>query len=393
MRIALLTTDWRLTGGVARYVRSISGVLARAGHDVLVIHDGAADESAPGGVTLAAVPDALRASASRDPTAAARVADVVKRFAPDVAHFHSSNNFPLEDAVANLAPSTKTLHVHEYCPSGTKYHFALDRACTYRTGPMCVPRMGYLRCTPSRRPTVWWQAYRHTAAANTHHRGFAEIIVCSEYAKREAVANGFDARRVSAVPLFTALPDEVRPARSRRILFAGRLVRSKGADLLLEALASVPGAWRAVIAGDGPEAASLRRLVARRGWSDRVEFPGWLDEAGMTAAYRDADVVAMPSRWPEPFGLVGLEAMARARPVVAFATGAIPEWLSSGVGGELVAPHDVRAFGERIGWLLDHPDDAARVAQAGRARIAREFSAEVHLGRLMSIYDRLRAAR
>jgi len=60
------------------------------------------------------------------------------------------------------------------------------------------------------------------------------------------------------VPYFTSLPDEVPPAAGRDVLYIGRIAREKGADLVLEAMALVPGTWRVVIVGDGIDMAYLR---------------------------------------------------------------------------------------------------------------------------------------
>ena len=64
-----------------------------------------------------------------------------------------------------------------------------------------------------------------------------------------------------------------------------------------------------------------------------VEFAGWLHQDALTLRLASTDVVVMPSLWPEPFGLVGPEANRHGVPVVAFATGGIPEWLHDGVNG------------------------------------------------------------
>jgi glycosyltransferase involved in cell wall biosynthesis len=403
VRIALVSADWRPTGGVATYTRGLASALARAAHDVLVVHG---DPEAPpsllrsygetGGAAapfdVVSVPDALYAPAARDAALTRAAFDAIETFAPDVVHVLSNNNFSLEDALLARRPVVKTFHVHEYCPAGTKYHFALERACSVPTGPMCLPRMGYLRCTLSRRPNVWWSLYQHTTAANQHHQRFKQLIVCSDHLKRQAVFTGFDAGRISVVPYFTELPARasVRSTARREVLFVGRVFRAKGVDLLLDALARVSGAWTASIAGDGPELSALKRQAASLGIADRVSFPGWLNGQALDTAYAHAAVVVVPSRWPEPFGIVGLEAFAHGRPVVAFNVGGIPEWLAEGVGGWLVPAGDVDALARRIALTLDHPEDARGVAQAGHERVSREFSAAAHLSKLLPVYERAR---
>jgi glycosyltransferase involved in cell wall biosynthesis len=109
----------------------------------------------------------------------------------------------------------------------------------------------------------------------------------------------------------------------------------------------------------------------------------------LAAAYDRAAVVVMPSRWPEPFGITGLEAFSRGRPVVAFGVGGIPEWLDDGVSGCVVPPGDTRALAARVAWLLAHRDQAAAMGARGRERVARDFSAARHLAQLVPLYSRL----
>jgi glycosyltransferase involved in cell wall biosynthesis len=395
VRIALVSSDWRPTGGVATYGHLLAGALARAGHDVLVMHgDAGAPWEPHAGFRVACAPGALFEPASRDLALTCAALDPIDAFAPDIVHVLSNNNFPLENAVRARRPIVKTFNVHEYCPSGTKFHFATDKPCVVRTSAMCVPRMGYLRCTLSKRPGVWWSAYRHTETANRHHQTFKQLIVCSEHLKQQAVFTGFDPERVSVVPYFTELPAHAAvPASAlREILFVGRLVRTKGADLLLDALARVSGHWTASIVGDGPELGALRRRASTLGLADRVSFPGWLRGAALDTAYARAAVVVIPSRWPEPFGIVGIEALAHSRPVIAFDVGGVTEWLEEGVGGWLVPPGDVAALAGRIDRTLAHADEAARIARLGRDRVAREFSPAPHLVKLLQVYERARTA-
>ncbi len=393
MRIVHLTVDWHPTGGVSSYIRLVAPAQAAAGHQVLVVHAGepGGDDArlADEGVTVRAFPGALRAAGADEARHVPAVLDAVGAFAPDVAHFHASNNFSIEDAVRARVPALKTLHALAFCPTGTKYHAATGKACTFRTGLMCVPRQAYLRCASSKRPAVWWNNYTQTARANAHHRSFGQLVVTSEYVRRQAMANGFAGDRIAVVPYFTSLPDEVPPAAGRDVLYIGRIAREKGADLVLEAMALVPGTWRVVIVGDGIDMAYLRARADALGIRDRVTFMGWMTGTALDDVYRRAAVVVVPSRLPEPFGITGIEAMAWRRPVVAFGVGGIPEWLENGTGGFHVAAGDVRGMAARIHGLLDDPALAEAVAARGRARVAREFTAAPHLRLLWPLYERV----
>ncbi len=394
MRIAQLTQDWFLNGGVATYVRDLADALAGSGHEVLVVHAGDGDERLPG-VTVQGVPGFSQDR--RDGKALERADGVLTRlsaFGPDVVHIHCNDNFVLERALRGRYPAVKTLHVHDFCPTGNKFHYAFNRPCEHRTGWLCVPRMVYKRCTRDKRPHVWWRFYRRAVAANECNSAHAAIVVASEYVRKQAIASGYRPDRVRTLPYFTTPPPVVPPppVQPDTILFCGRLAPEKGVDLLLQAVARVNRPWRLIVAGDGMEREPTERLARRLGVSARVEFCGWTDRGKLRDLYDGASVVAVPSRWPEPFGIVGIEAMAHARPVVAFAVGGIPEWLEDGVTGFLVRPYDLDALADRLRACLESPELARALGERGRARVEAAFSVGRHLDGLMAVYADARCA-
>ena len=370
----------------------MSAALGEAGHQVLVLHADSSDGETPPGVELHRLLSHHYAATGADAErAVAGAMDRLLDFRPDIVHVHGANNIPLERRVLSEFAAIKTFHVYEFCPSGTKFHHATDQACTFATSGACVPRQAYLRCTLSKRPGVWWSQYRRAVNLNAHNQAFPRCVVASRYVRNEAVRTGYDAGRVDVVPYFTTIPVEPPAPRAGRILFVGRLTREKGVDLLFDALAQLSGGWTCTVVGEGIASAKVRDEARSRGLDGRVTFAGWLNGAALSAAFAEAAVVAVPSRWPEPFGIVGIEAMAHARPVVAFRVGGIPEWLDDGITGWSVNPGDTRAFSERLAWLLAHPPEGAAMGRRGRARVQRDFVASAHLGQLLPIYERIRA--
>src|SRR5262249_34443302 len=142
------------------------------------------------------------------------------------------------------------------------------------------------------------------------------------------------------------------------LLFLGRVVPQKGLDTLVRCLRHVRSAARLVVAGDGPDLGRVRQLTQTLGLAHRVSFVGWVSPEHKAVLCERASVVVIPSVWPEPFGLVGLEAMSHGRPVVAFDVGGISDWLQDGVTGYLVRPYDVEEMARRIDHLLDHAEVA-----------------------------------
>jgi glycosyltransferase involved in cell wall biosynthesis len=176
-----------------------------------------------------------------------------------------------------------------------------------------------------------------------------------------------------------------------RLLCVAAVVPHKGHDLLLDALrgiAELP--WTCMCAGSLDReprfVERLRRQAAAAGIADRVRLPGPLTGGELRRAYREADLVVLPSRI-EAFGMVVPEALAVGLPVVATAVGGIPEALGRtriGVPGLLVPPDDGAALGGALGaWLRDEGLRARlrraaverRTCLAGWYTTARELSA------------------
>jgi glycosyltransferase involved in cell wall biosynthesis len=194
------------------------------------------------------------------------------------------------------------------------------------------------------------------------------------------------------LPLFLADPPPATPwPGGRRLLFAGRLSAAKGLSTLLRALAAMRVRAELEVCGDGWWQSDARQLVGRLGLDDRVAFNGWLSRRDLAEAFRRATVVVVPSHWPEPFGLVGLEAMAHGRPVVGTHTGGIPEWLSEDVIGRLVPPGDVEALANVLDDLLG--DDAAcrRYASAGPGHLQTQWTSDRYIAGLESSLRRAQA--
>lgn len=248
-----------------------------------------------------------------------------------------------------------------------------------------------------RRPRPPWLATLHLHTAATPRLRLyrrlgllalrrAERVVCVSRAQAEELAaRGMPAARLALVPTVVdadalaaaAPPDAVRAARAELglapdaplVLFAGRLARQKGADLLLDAWPAVlrarPSATL-VLAGDGPERAALEGLAAATAPEDAVRFLGY--RRTLAPLWAAADVVALPSR-DEGMPRALLEAMALARPVVTTPVGGIPEVLGASPAARLVPPEDAAALSAAIVALLREPAAARALGEAAADRV------------------------
>jgi phosphatidylinositol alpha-1,6-mannosyltransferase len=174
------------------------------------------------------------------------------------------------------------------------------------------------------------------------------------------------------------------------VLIVGRMdprERYKGHDQLLEALTAIPEA-RLVVAGDGDDRGRLEAKAAGLGMPDRVVFTGFTSEATLMELYRRCAAFAMPSQG-EGFGLVYLEAMRAAKPVLAARGSAAEEIVVDGATGLLVDPDDREEMRSALGRLLDHPGEARRMGEAGFERWRKELGVERFRERLEPLLERL----
>ena len=162
----------------------------------------------------------------------------------------------------------------------------------------------------------------------------------------------------------------------KRVIFVGRLDPVKGASLLIEALALVlpdhPDA-RLTFVGDGPARALAETKVADLGLGHVVTFAGFQSQGAVAALLDQSDMLVLPS-FAEGVPVVLMEAMASRIPVIASRVAGVPELVEDGVVGYTVPPGDVATLADRIGRLMADPDLAARMGQAGRVLVERDFN-------------------
>jgi glycosyltransferase involved in cell wall biosynthesis len=184
-------------------------------------------------------------------------------------------------------------------------------------------------------------------------------------------------------PMATVIPlpalDDDRPAgpaQGKTILSAGRLIRQKGFDLLIDAFARLGDSEaRLVIAGSGPEEAALAKQIAALGLGDKVTLAGFISD--IHPLLDEARLFVMASRF-EGYGAVIVEALGAGRPVIATAsTPAVDDVLGDPERGLVVPVEDVRALAAAMRTLLDRPaPDPQRLAAAvDRYRIGAGASA------------------
>lgn len=163
------------------------------------------------------------------------------------------------------------------------------------------------------------------------------------------------------------------------VSFIGQIREIKGlADFVAMARSVAGDGVRFLIAGQCRDKAAmgdaftekeLRQLISG---DPRIQYCGYVEN--VEDIYRTSDIVVVPSRWQEPFGLIGIEAAAAGLPVIATRSGGLPEVIADGVSGFMVDIGDVKAMVGLVQRMLAEPNLKTRLGEAARQRVAREFT-------------------
>jgi glycosyltransferase involved in cell wall biosynthesis len=302
----------------------------------------------------------LAGSGPWDPRVLLGAARFFKRHAFDIVHAHLFWAHVLSGA---LKKSEKVVwHFHDTGEWMSLWHRALERSFISRSdGAIAISRAvadGLIR----RHPSLDGRVFILPNAAPPRH------VHMEKKAELKKRLFGFDGN----APV---------------VGFVGRLDEgAKGLNILLKA-AEIVVAWmpnfRLVLIGDGPARAKLERTALLAGLRGRTSFLG--GRADVEECYGAFDVLVLPSL-REGFGIVLLEAMAAALPVVASRIGGIPEVVVDGETGILVPPADAEALARALHSLLADPERAEIFGQKGRERAREFFDFDDYIKRLERFY-------
>jgi glycosyltransferase involved in cell wall biosynthesis len=322
----------------------------------------------------------------RNPQAHAALAGLVERWRPDVAHLHTillmapSSLRALADT-----PTVQTIHGPElYVRASARWclpsrYVRRDDALDHRIGLTWRGRLALLGARWVVAP-VWRRALR-VVDVRTAPSAFQAALVARDLGPTVVVPNGVDGWEADRGAGGT-------PAGAPRLLFSGRLESAKGAHVLLAAMPAVLTAHptaRLTVCGSGSREPLLRRMIDELGLGHAVEMAGWLGQDELTHQVAAADVLVVPSLWPEAFALACLEALAVGTPVVAAAVGALPDLVRDGETGLLVPPGNAAALAAAICRLLADGSLRRRLGEGGR-RLAAGYTLTAHAEAVEAIY-------
>lgn len=204
--------------------------------------------------------------------------------------------------------------------------------------------------------------------------------------------------RFQVIPQFGVDPQLFRPPTQRdkgRGFVIGsanrRLVAEKGVDVLMQAVARLPGIWRLHIAGDGPQRLYLEQLAQELKIADRVQFDGVISSTQMPAYLQTLDVLVLASRtlpnWKEQFGRVLIEAMACETAVIGSSSGEIPNVI--GQAGLIFPEDDVAALHKQLLQLMQSESLRDELGRKGRQRVLAHYTQAQIAAQTVNVYHEM----
>ncbi len=363
MRILLVNQTARVhTGGTHRMVVESSEWLQRAGHEVAV----ACWDGQPGEVSCPVLP--LPATEAIEPMRLA-MQKTVSAFRPEVIQLHLTENDYFFSEVGKLVPACRFIHDQAWFCSGGDRMSGNYTPCHRPHGWSCLFWHYAQRCG-GKDPRGNWERWNFVGRKQALKvAGGIRIQVASDFMRRGLLENGYPAERIDVLPLFANLPTTTAVTEPGLMVAACRLVKSKGMAHLIQAVANLKNQpCRLAIAGEGPQRKELEGLAASLGLNERVTFLGEISPAALDNWYARASLVVSPTLRQEPFGLIGAEAMAHGKPVVAYIGGATEEWLADGETGIMVRERSPQALSRALESLLSQPERARQMGVQARAR-------------------------
>jgi rhamnosyl/mannosyltransferase len=358
-------------GGVETHLRDISeGLIEHAGAKVRAIvcnESGERVEESVGGVDVVRLPRQFALSSAPIALSMPGVlsAEMSRPEPPDVMHFH----FPYPWGELSF------LRAKPDVPSVVLYHSDI-----VRQKRMLAAYKPFLEAFLDRVDLI--------IASSPNMIEHSEFLA-PRADKCRQVNFGLHVDRIAGNDAIEARAEQLRAARAGRkiVLFVGRLIYYKGADVLVRAMADVDADL--VMIGRGPLEGELREIAAANGIAERITWLGPQDDDELAAWYHAADVFALPSvARSEAFGLVQIEAHAAGTPVVSTdLTTGVPYANLDGVTGLTVPVGDVSALSAALRRLLGDDELRARLGAQARKRALSDFTIARMVEQTLAVYD------
>lgn len=242
-----------------------------------------------------------------------------------------------------------------------------------------------------RSPVKALKAFLRAKMCALEMRKVSRMVVASNFMRQTLKTHGVLDSKITVLPYFIPWNHNPwsEPGQRKGVLFVGRIVQAKGVFVLLRVLSRLPDVTLDIV-GDGPDRKAVEQSIKEMDLEERVVCHGWVsDEDTLRGFYTRNDVAIVPSIWPEPFAIVGLEAGMCRRPSVAFDVGGISDWLQHGRTGYLVEEGNSEELERTLNRILSDRKKLREMGEAAAEHVGATFSVETHMEQLQQIFDAL----
>lgn len=320
------------------------------------------------------------------------IAQQISDIKPDLIYIHRLDSIDSLQQIINTAiPAVRFFHDHRlFCLREHKYTVIGNVTCTRQSGLICYPCLGFLNKSPHW-PGIELRRVKTLLSKQEVNKKLAAFITGSRYMARHIELHGFDPEKIYSIPLYSVVPpiDKSIKRENDLLLFAGQLNTGKGLDILIEALRKIERNFRLVVAGTGNQEKYYKELSRQYKLTDKIHFAGKLGNEELDEYYQKATALIFPSRAPETFGLVGLEAMSFGLPVIASRVGGIDEWLVDRETGFFFSISNPGELADKIIKIMDNPDLVKTMGEKAKARYFEKFLPENHVNQLLRLFESL----
>jgi len=391
MKILLQNQYDDLLGGVETYFKLIADALIEKGHEVIAVYtkSGKKKNIRKNGYkafylpNLDLVENVYYSKARKKETK--KDIDFLKSMVmeekPNLIHLNNTH-YPGQYSFLNkYAPIIQTVHDFFNC-CNTILKMLPDNICDNPLGKSCFKN----KCISPDSVMELWR-FKTKCLNREAMKRFQRLLVTTPYMKEMLIYNGFQEDRIQVMPLFVEDGGIGIKNDEHIIIYVGRLAKEKGVIHFIHMLKALSSNFKAFIIGDGLQRDECENLINIMGLDNRVEFTGFLNRNEIKDYFAKASVVVIPSLWPEPFCLVGLEAMSYSKPVVAYDTGGISSWLRDNYNGYFAHRGDIPGLAHRVDSLLKNKRLAEDMGKNGRKLFEEKFSKKTHLDNLVAAYE------
>jgi len=320
-----------------------------------------------------------------------KIKSLLKKFTPDVAHFHIFQHQITPSVFAPLrklnVPVILTLHdLKPICPNykmytnghvceeckGKKFYKSFSNKCTKGSAAKSLISTA--------------EMYLHYMLG--YYQNVDQYIAVSKFYKQKMIDFGFQEDQVSYLPNYIDTNDyALSNVDDNYVLYFGRLSEEKGVDTLISA-ASLCTGIPIVIAGSGPDENKLKELAATM-QIDNISFVGFKTGSDLNTLISHASFTVITSKWYENCPMSVLESMAYGKPVIGAEIGGIPELIDDGIDGLVYQSGDHDDLASKIRKLWEMGNNRLEMGMAGRKKVEKNFSPDAHYEKLIEIYNKV----